>query len=136
MKTFYVGVKGVIVRDSKVLILHTNAKHENRGDRWEMVGGRIDGDETIEQALRRELKEELPNIQNIQIGEILSANRIVKDIKGKNSLVLVFYRVGAEFVGGVPKLSEEHLEYKWADKTNALKLVEENTKQAIKNVFK
>lgn len=132
MKTFYVGVKGVIVRDGKVLLLRTNANHENRGDRWEMPGGRIDGDEIIEQTLRRELKEELPNIQNVQIGKILSANRIVKDIQGEISLVLVFYRVNAEFDGGEPKLSEEHLEFQWADQATALGLVEDNTLQAIK----
>lgn len=136
MKTFYVGVKGVIVQEAKVLLLRTNSNHENRGDRWEMPGGRIDSDETIEQALSRELKEELPNIQNIQIGEILSANRIVKDIQGKISLVLVFYRVTVEFVGGEPKLSEEHLEFKWVDQATALGLVEDNTRQAILQAFR
>ncbi len=136
MKTFYVGVKGVIVREGKVLLLRTNSNHENRGDRWEMPGGRIDGDETIEQALSRELKEELPNIQNIQIGEILSANRIDKDIRGKISLVLVFYRVTVEFVGREPKLSEEHLEFKWVDQATALGLVEDNTRQAILQAFR
>ena len=135
MKTFYVGVKGVIVRDGKVLLLHTNANHENRGDRWEMPGGRIDGDETIEQALRRELKEELPNIQNIEIGEILSSHRLLKDIEGNNSLVLIFYRVKADFGGSEPELSEEHLEYQWADKPTAAKLVEDNTLPAIISAF-
>ena len=136
MKTFYVGVKGVIVRDGKVLVLHTNANHENRGDRWEMPGGRIDGDETIEQALNRELTEELPNIQNIKIGEILSAHRVSVDVKGNVSLVLVFYRVNADFEGGEPELSEEHLEFQWADQATALGLVEDNTLHAIVQIFK
>lgn len=136
MKNFYVGIKGVIVRDGKVLLLKTNPEHEDRGDRWEMPGGRIDGDETVLQTLKRELKEELPNIQNIRAGELLSIYRIQKDIWGDISLVLVYYRVEAEFDGSEPKLSEEHLEYKWADQATALELVEDNTKEAIINAFK
>lgn len=39
MKTFYVGVKGVIVKDGKALIL----KGGEGRDFWEVPGGRIDG---------------------------------------------------------------------------------------------
>lgn len=61
MKTFYVGIKGVIVNDGKVLMLRANAALGRR-DIWEIPGGRIDDEENIEQTLRRELQEELPNI--------------------------------------------------------------------------
>jgi len=135
MKTFYVGAKGVIVRDGKVLLMHTNANHENRGNRWEMPGGKIEGNETIDQALRRELKEELPNIQNIEVHKLLHVQRLHKDIRGNNSLVLIFYRVSADFVGGEPELSEEHLEYQWADQATALKLLEDNTLPAVVSAF-
>lgn len=131
MKTFYVGVKGVIVQDGKVLLLHTNTHHENRGERWEMPGGRIDENETIQQTLERELKEELPNIQNIKIGELLSAFRLLKNTHGDKSLVLIFYLVSADFAGNEPQLSEEHLEYQWAGLSTAKQLVEDNTLPAI-----
>ena len=131
MKTFYVGIKGVIVRDGKVLLLRSNPDHEARGERWEMPGGRIDGNESIQETLERELKEELPNIQNIQVGEILSAYRLHKDIWEEKSLTLIFYEVAADFKGGEPALSEEHLEYQWADKASVAKLVEDNTLPAI-----
>lgn len=131
MKTFHVGVKGVIVQDNKVLLLHTNPHHENRGKRWELPGGRIDKNETIQQTLKRELQEELPNIQNIEITEVLSAFRLLKDIWGDKSLVLIFYKVNADFKGGQPELSDEHLEWQWADGAMAKKLVEDNTLPAI-----
>ncbi len=81
MKTFYVGIKGVIIKDDKVLMLRANAA-AGRRDMWEMPGGRIDDDETIDQALRREPLEELPNIQNIQVHEILHAHRLPWVIDG------------------------------------------------------
>lgn len=133
MKTFYVGIKGVIVQDSKVLLLRANHKN-GRSDMWEVPGGRIDGDETIEQALRRELKEELPNIYSIKVGKVLDTYRLHRDIDGDRSLVLIFYRVSAKFKDE-PQLSDEHIDWQWADQAEALKIVNESCRQAIKNTF-
>jgi 8-oxo-dGTP diphosphatase len=129
MKTFYVGIKGVIVKGGKVLILRTNKTQERR-DIWEAPGGRIDDDETTEQTLKRELLEELPNIKNIQIHEILHAFRLPRDIDGDKSLFLTFYRVSADFDGD-PEISEEHIDWKWADIAEATELVGEYTLPAV-----
>ncbi|MES2971615.1 MAG: NUDIX domain-containing protein [Patescibacteria group bacterium] len=132
MKTFYVGVKGVIVQDGKVLILKKAG--EAGMDFWEVPGGRIDDDETIEQALLRELSEELANIQNIEIHELLDAYRVHRDLEPDISLVLVFYRVTATFKGE-PEISNEHSEYKWATQDEALELLQDSTKQALKRTI-
>jgi 8-oxo-dGTP diphosphatase len=133
MKTFYVGIKGVIIKDDKVLILRSSTKNGRR-DMWEIPGGRIDDDETIEQALRRELQEELPNISNVDVHEILHAYRLLWEIDGDKGLTLIFYRVSADF-DGEPKISEEHVAYKWATKDEALKLVQDSTKPAVSAAF-
>ncbi len=133
MKTFYVGIKAVIIKDDKVLILHTNVNKE-RPDMWEVPGGRIDDEESIEQALLRELKEELPNIKAIVMEEIVDAYRLNKDIDGDKSLVLVFYKVSADFDGN-PKISDEHVEYEWATEKEALKKVAPSFRRAIRNAF-
>ncbi len=130
MKTFYVGIKGVIVRDEKVLLLRTNPEHEARGARWEVAGGRVEGNETIEQALTRELSEELLNIQDIKVGELLGVHRLHHDVWGRKSLMLVYYRVQAEFVGD-PKLSEEHLEWEWADAGRVKELISDPSQATI-----
>lgn len=127
-KLFNVGIKAIILNDNKVLIL------KNTKGRWEVPGGRIDKTESIEQTLKRELSEELPNIKNVDIHEVLNAFRLSKDIKENVSLVLVFYRVTARF-DGAPNLSHEHTEYKWAEKDEALKLVQESSRRAIENAF-
>ncbi len=128
-KLFNVGIKAIIKRDDKVLIVH------NTKDFWEVPGGRMDGDETIEQALKRELYEEIVNLQSFTIGELVYAVRVHKDIKKNVSLVLIFYRVEADFTGDGPKLSPEHDEYRWATKEEALEIIYDKYKPAIRAVF-
>ncbi len=116
-KLFNVGVKGIIIRDDKVLLLKALRDH----DSWEFPGGRISAEETVEQTINRELKEELPNINHIKIGNILGAHRIHKDIKENIGLVLLFYRIEAVFNGEI-EISHEHLGYKWVTAEEATEL--------------
>jgi 8-oxo-dGTP diphosphatase len=134
MKTFYVGIKGVVVKNSKVLVLRAN-KAQGRRDVWEMPGGRINDDETIEQALVRELTEELPNIKNIKTHEILHAYRLPHDIEGDKSLVLIYYRVTADFEGSKPAISDEHVDWQWTDMDTAIELTEGHNKPALLEAF-
>ena len=124
MKTFYVGIKGLVVSEDHVLLLRTN-KEDGRGDRWECPGGRIDDDETIEQTLLRELEEELPGIADVKIGQILGARRLHKDIDGEISLTLIYYKVEATLPDPI-QLSYEHSEAAWFDVETALKKLEED----------
>ena len=109
MKEFQVGVKGVIVVDGRVLLL----KRQNRwsGIFWELPGGRIEGEEAIEETLQRELREEVPSIAQATIGELLHAARVpTKD--DSVGLILLYYRVLAALDAVV--LSDEHIGYTWA----------------------
>lgn len=133
MKTFYVGVKGLIVKDNRILLLRAN-KDQGRRDIWEIPGGRIDGNETLQQTVTRELQEELPNIKNIQIGNIVHAERLPWDIDGTNSLTLVFVKVSADFEGN-PQISDEHVDWRWCTEPEALELVNEFTSTAVKTAF-
>ncbi len=109
LKTFYIGVKGVIVSDDRALLL----KRRDQGGRnyWDIPGGRVDDDEKFKQTLERELKEELPSIQDIQIGNLLYVYRLSHDLKDGNGLVLVFFKVKA-FIPEVV-MSNEHFDYNW-----------------------
>lgn len=131
MKKFNVGVKAVIIKDDKVLVVKTNY-----GDNfWEVPGGRIDNDETIMETLDRELHEELPNIQNIKVGELVYAHRVDHDIAEDLGLVLLFFRVEAGFTDDKPTLSDEHLDWKWATKEDALSRTIDGSQQGIKAAF-
>ena len=57
MKQVHVAV-GVILRDSQVFLTR---RHDDahQGGKWEFPGGKVESDETVAQALARELKEEV-----------------------------------------------------------------------------
>jgi 8-oxo-dGTP diphosphatase len=131
MKKFNVGIKALIVRDDKILLV----RRVDTPPFWDVPGGRIDDNEAIEETLDRELHEELPNIESYQVHGIVDASRLHKDIKPGLSLVLVFYSVTAEFRGGEPELSSEHDEYKWLTKTEALEAANITCRAAIEKVL-
>jgi 8-oxo-dGTP diphosphatase len=115
MKHFFVGVKAIIAQDGKVLLL----KDSSRPDFWDVPGGRIDDNETIEQTLLRELHEELPNHQNPKIGKLINAYRVPGSIKDDLGLVLLFYKVDVELPQDV-QLSDEHTAYEWVSFEEAI----------------
>jgi 8-oxo-dGTP diphosphatase len=107
-KTFFIGVKGIIVKDGKVLLL------KRAGERtfWDVPGGRMQHDETPAATLARELQEELPSIQNVEIGGLLSVHVLDRNIKDDIGLTFLFYWVNADFDEGI-QLSDEHSESAW-----------------------
>lgn len=132
MKKFNVGIKAIIIQDDKVLLVKRSIKGSEPW--WEVPGGRIEGEESIEQALHRELREELPNIKAIIMNQVIDAYRVPRDIEGEKSLVLIFYLVEADFDGEV-KISDEHLDFKWADENEALEMASPGSKTAVAKAF-
>lgn len=113
IKDFNVGVKGVIKVADKCLVL----KCIRDGTLyWNVPGGRIDNDETIEETLRRELSEELPTLGNYIVGDILNAFRLEKDLKNGSGLLLLFYKIEADDFE--VNLNDEHFDFKWVSKDN------------------
>jgi ADP-ribose pyrophosphatase YjhB (NUDIX family) len=128
MQVFNIGIKGVIVKDDRVLILKSTDGY------WEVPGGRMEEGEEIKDTLRRELAEELPNIAGIQIHEAIAAFKIQKQYIPGMSLMLIFFRVSANFEGDIV-ISDEHNGHRWATKAEALELCEEATQEAITSAF-
>lgn len=124
MKKFYVGIKGVIKRDDAILVLKKNS---TKGF-WEIGGGRINGDETIDQTLQRELQEELPGIKNIRKQQVLCTHRLPFDVDGDISLVLIYFLIKADLPDPI-QISDEHTEFRWVKSSTELPL-DEGTKQA------
>lgn len=129
MKNFFVGVKGVITNESEEYLL---IKDSTKVDFWDFPGGRIDEDETIEQALVRELSEEVPNIVNPEVGELVHAFRVPGSVKDNLGLVLLFYKVSVESLPEVIDLSDEHSEYGWFSHSDALKIASDGVESALR----
>ncbi len=131
MKTFFVGVKAVIVKDGKALLVRGDIPGR---DFWDTPGGRIDDDESIAQTLDRELHEELPNIQSYTVGRLVYAERIHRDINGNVSLVLLFHEVNDVVFDGDPQVSQEHTEAKWIPLDEAIETSVSSVSGALKQI--
>ena len=97
-------VAGIIYKDGKILIAKRNL-HKDQGGKWEFPGGKVEKGETNEEALKREIKEELD--ADIEVKEYVGENEFhypEKDVK------LIFYK--AELISAKVKLLE-HEDYKW-----------------------
>ena len=98
------GNTAVIYKDGKILIAKRNLQ-KDQGGKWEFPGGKVEKGETNEEALKREIKEELD--ADIEVKEYVGENEFhypEKDVK------LIFYK--AELISAKVKLLE-HEDYKW-----------------------
>ena len=81
-------VAAIIERDGRTLICRRQ-KEQSHALKWEFPGGKVEPGESPEQALTRELDEEL-GIRNAA-GEEMARNEF--SYPGKNPIVLIFFRV-------------------------------------------
>ena len=100
-------VAGAIIKDGKVF----SAQRGNSGKtafKWEFPGGKINSGETPEEALARELKEELSI--DVKVHELIYK---VVDENDDVNLHIDTYR--CSLISGTPTLSE-HINMTWSDK--------------------
>jgi 8-oxo-dGTP diphosphatase len=86
-------VAAIIERDGRILIGQRQPE-QSHALKWEFPGGKVEPGETPEQALTRELEEELA-IRNARGAEITRYEFVYP---GKSAIALIFYRV-IEFEG-------------------------------------
>lgn len=127
--TFHVGVKAVIVQDAKILLV----KHKVRGT-WNLPGGRIDTDESIEETLRRELKEELGLQFDVVVGDVVYAFRdpSLTFIEG-NGVILVAYAVNLAD-GEQLAASDEHSDIAWMSFDDAVTQGSDMVQDIVKKI--
>jgi 8-oxo-dGTP pyrophosphatase MutT (NUDIX family) len=118
---FQLGIKGLIRNtDGKILLLQVNPaqlKGDKHGTYWDLPGGRVQKDQTVQETLRREVSEET-GIQTItdikELGMVLSNLRIPVAMSDHQSTGLIL----GVFQCSVPEdssivISEEHGAYGW-----------------------
>ena len=112
-QSYYIGIKGLIKSsEGKVLILKDNST-----GKWEVPGGRIDQNQAIEEAFRREMTEELPGSVVKSFGGVVYVSQGDFIVENEHKLMLLFFIVDIEIPGTV-ELSEEHSKLAWVNQDN------------------
>ncbi len=101
-------VAGLILQNDKLLICQ-RPKFKEHPLKWEFPGGKIKNDETNEEALNREINEEL-SINIINCEELISYNFNYKDL---NKRVFIHFYLVNNFCGKVS--NNFHKELKWIE---------------------
>ena len=94
----------VIQKDGRILI--ARRKHAYMGYHWEFPGGKLEDNETLEECLKREIREELGI--TIGVGHLISSRKHVINCQA----AIILYAYHAEYVSGDITLTD-HDEIAW-----------------------
>lgn len=119
MNEVKVAVKGVLVKEDKMLVVQRSYKDQTGAGTWENVGGTMEFGETFEQALVREFKEEVG--LSVEVERLLYAVTFLTSPSRQIILLTFLCRANDETV----VLSDEHEAYLWASKEELKSLLPE-----------
>ena len=120
---FYAGIAAVIwsPETRKYLLLRRSEQKDYAGGAWECVTGRVDQGEGFEDALHREVCEELG--VDAQVQYILGTTHFYRGAPSpENELVGVIYLCSLPDPNSI-HISSEHSEYRWLSAEQALDLL-------------
>ena len=104
MRTVHVAVGVILDRENRILLTR-RAQDVHQGGLWEFPGGKVESGESVQQALARELREEL----GIEIGRTTSLLEVSHDYGDK--AVLLDVHLVLEFSGEARGLEGQPLEW-------------------------
>lgn len=122
-QTFHITVKALIQNNGKYLLLTKERKGKMY---WDLPGGRVEGGDSFELTLERELAEEVPGVKDIVVGPRLNtvwelpSRFIESDVRQ----LTMFYIV--EAVIAKLNLSEEHSGFLWVGNDSYSKVKTQN----------
>lgn len=106
LKQFGIATKAIILKDDKYLILYKSDKEDVNPNSYDIPGGRLQFGEQPEEALTREVKEEVGlDIAILGPFEVWTFTKENFQLVGVNFL--------CKYLGGSESLSDEHDHFKW-----------------------
>lgn len=111
-------VNGLLVRDQKVLMAHRSPSRKNYPDTWSFAGGHVEAGETLEDALKRELSEE--------IGVLAKSWSFIQQFNDPTSNpdkpVSFHFFVVDDWQGEPINIGDEHTQIRWVKLTGAAQM--------------
>jgi|SRR3989344_9358490 len=126
-----VGVK-ILLKNKvgKFLLLKRSAKkYPEVGEKWDIVGGRIDPGTPLLDNLKREIKEET-RLDFTGQPKLIAAQDILR-VEGKHVVRLTY----TGEISGTPVLNEDHDEYRWFELDEIKKLSEKELDSYFKELL-
>lgn len=108
--TFNVGLKAVVLNAKNEMLLIQRRADNTVAGKWDIPGGRMSFGESIDEALRREVKEE-SGLEVEVVGAVLNVCTFLRDVSAQNQIVRITFAVRAG--EGEIRLSDEHQAYEW-----------------------
>ncbi|MEY9404412.1 mutator protein MutT [Bradyrhizobium japonicum] len=123
MTLFFGAAHGLIhLPDGRILITRRSIRNDYMPLYWDLPGGTVDPGERVEEALAREVMEEVS--LEVRVGQILYVHTNLRGLPARQTFQMVF---SCELIRGEVKLDpEEHDEYRWIlqSELNQFKLIE------------
>ncbi|OIQ23392.1 MAG: NUDIX hydrolase [Alphaproteobacteria bacterium MedPE-SWcel] len=123
-------VNGLLVRDQKVLMAHRSPSRKNYPGTWCFPGGHVEDSETLEDALRRELSEE--------IGVFANSWSFIRQFNDPTSNpdkpVTFHFFVVDDWQGEPINIGDEHTQIRWVKLVDAAQM-EDLTFSAYVDLF-
>lgn len=110
-----IHVVGAAIRKGNKILVAQRSAHMNSPLKWEFVGGKVEQGETHQQALEREVNEELG--VKIKVHGHIAAGQ--SDVKDKRIILHVYE---AELLDGEP-VAREHSQLQWVE-TGQLRMLD------------
>jgi len=132
---FYAGIAGLIwtPKTEQYLLLRRSEQKDYARGAWECVTGRVDQGEGFEDALHREVHEELG--VDVQIEHILGTSHFYRGLSApENELVGVIYLCTLADPASI-RIGVEHSEYRWLSPAQAIDLLsatDQSTRWALR----
>lgn len=136
---FCLGIKAIFRNvNGEILLLKINKKTYAKKvpNHWDLPGGKIFKGEEIEEALKREVEEEI-GIKNIKIIKFIDASISKIRISHTDAgLILFTYLCEIENIKDVKLIDNEHTEFKWYTPKEASKLLKTKFADSLIEIIK
>lgn len=121
MKTDIVQKAVIINKQGQLLALRRSNTDTRRPNQWDLPGGILDPNETLEEGIKREIQEETGLTIN-EVNAVYSRTDFQQWQDGQSNVVRIFYT--ASTTDNDITLSYEHCDFQWMYPKDALKKFE------------